>query len=777
MIDENNNQINILLNYDEPNLVTDNINPAMNKDNTELKKILENDEIVKGIRNNTNNKYKYFFNTKIIKQLISYCLNPNENLKKEQNINLRYTYYSCLLLCSQCVLLFSKSIKNIKESNNRNIQKCDDNQKKDNNNENNNNSFSNDDNLLNKSQENIYNNPINDDLFDIIENIHSEKQENKYNDEYFNFINYSEIEEKYIQITETENKRDIIKEKAIEYDEEEKYIINDILNEIFKMLNFINSKYEDEQTYLGYFEKIINYMLMYETDIIIDYLFMEPKPKIYKLYQHLDKASIESIMENILNILVDKEDKVDNIINSKYKKIILDLLNELTITNKYEKAEFICELMINTVLNNNEKVLIELIFNNKDDNNMIKKLFNNLNKLIINNNGDNEKITVYIIQVLCQLNNIIMNSFYESLFFKKQNNYINLILEDNKKLNTFEYQYFTKKNVSYTIIFEAYQKNIDSYFKMLNDIYCLIKKDIINIYNEKKVNNNSYNNNNGKNINKNKKFGYKYLYEWKFILNILKIYVYSFYAIENINIKNEDYFDFQELFPIFIELYFEYLYNNIYQNIFIEIIRLMCEAACPKYLNKPLLNKDKTNEENIFIFKIINNLKQEINNKYNLLIGSNIEVLRIFFTSFNPAIIKHFNQSKLDNNIKDIFIDSINQNFKRKLFDDDYEYSFSEIFNSEKDSINTFDGNDKALSRNYNSFKILIKNFLEKYEKEKTDFLNNNNKKEEIKKNVDYNIYSYNNIIEEKENIEYVTEENNFEIETKLEIKIEEEFN
>ena len=46
MIDENNNQINILRNYDEQNLVTNNINPAINKDNTELKKIIENDEII-----------------------------------------------------------------------------------------------------------------------------------------------------------------------------------------------------------------------------------------------------------------------------------------------------------------------------------------------------------------------------------------------------------------------------------------------------------------------------------------------------------------------------------------------------------------------------------------------------------------------------------------------------------------------------------------------------------------------------------------------------------
>ncbi len=49
MIDENNNQINTLLNYDEPNHVsdnTDNINQIINKDNTELKKIIENDEII-----------------------------------------------------------------------------------------------------------------------------------------------------------------------------------------------------------------------------------------------------------------------------------------------------------------------------------------------------------------------------------------------------------------------------------------------------------------------------------------------------------------------------------------------------------------------------------------------------------------------------------------------------------------------------------------------------------------------------------------------------------
>ena len=124
-----------------------------------------------------------------------------------------------------------------------------------------------------------------------------------------------------------------------------------------------------------------NYLIFYEADIIIDYLFEKDQPKIKRLYQHLDKAAIEKILENLLNILVDKKDEKINLVNSKYYKIIIDLLNELTNDNNYEKndnnyekAGFICELIINTLFNNNEKVLIELIFYNKEENNMLKIL-------------------------------------------------------------------------------------------------------------------------------------------------------------------------------------------------------------------------------------------------------------------------------------------------------------------------------------------------------------------------------------------------------------------
>ena len=789
MNNENENKNNIqktintntlLLNENCNQIADKEIKIITNEEEKYLKKVLEDDETIKDLRTNPNSKLRNFFSSIIIKRLVSYCLNPEENFNKDNKNSLRYTYYSCLLLCSQCCLLFSKSMPFIKEANNKNKQEIEDNKGNNNNNNNNNNNyFSIDNYLFNKSQENDYINFASDDLFEITEAIHSEKQEIKFLDEFFNFNDYSEIEEKYVQMTETEVNKITIKEKSNEYNEEEKNIINDILNEIFKIFNCKNFRYNDEETYMGYFQKIINYLIIYETDIIIDYLFKEPQPKINRLYEYLDKAAIAQILENLLNALGDKKNEEINMVNSKYKIIIINLLNELTKDINYEKAGFICELIINTLLNNNEKFLIELIFNNKEDNNMIIQLYKYIQKLInkdnINNkvnNGENEKIIINLIKMLCQLNNIIMKSFYESSYFKNNNN-INLFIEDNKKINTFEYQYIPKKNISYQKLFETYQNNIDSYLKMMNDIYYLIKEDIIEKYRLKKYNNNIVTNNN----NKNNIFGYLHLYEWKFIANVLKFYIYSFYAVKNTNNLKIEYFNFQDLFPTFIELYFEYSQNNIYQNIFTDIIRLMCEEICPKYLNKPLLNKDKTNEENIFIFKIINNLKKEINNKYNLLLGSNIEVLKIFYSSFNPAILKHFKKSKLDNIIKDTFIQSINPNIERKLLDD-YDYSFSEIFNSYNELNDTFDGNDSEIQRKKYSLKEIIEKFLKKYDEAKADFIKNNIKNEQITKDVqNYNICLNTNIIKEKIIIEYEKEKNLFEIESKIVMELNEDLN
>lgn len=744
------------------------------EDETKLQNILENDENIKDLRTNRNSRLKKFFNIKIIKQLIAYCLEPGHNFNKELKNNLRYTYYACQLLCSPIVLMFNLSIKNIKDANNNNNQESEDYKVKNNKDKDNGNY-----NLLSKSQEINYNNALfNDDyISEMLFIPFSEEKDDSYCENYFEFINSFETDEKFAQITDQEIKKTTKKYLTNTFNEEDKKIINEILNEIFKKFDF---NYKGDETYFGYFQKIINYMIMYETEIIMDYLFIDP-PKINIFYQHIDKIAMENIFENILNTLVDQEDKKIDLLISRYYKIIQDLLKELTKNSNYEKAEAICELIINTLLVNNEKVLNKLIFGNKDDNNMIKILFNYIKELINKENyRDNEKIIVNIIILLCQINNIIMTSFYESSYYKKNNNYLSLFIEDNKKINTFEYQYIPKNVISMTKIFEAYNDNNLFYLSTLNDIYNLIILDIIQKYKEIKYNNNSDNSIIIKhNYNKNnQQFGLFHLYEWKFVLSSLKIYIYSFFAIEGLESEDLKYFENEELFIILIKLYFYFPQNNIYHNIFIEIIKLICNERCPEYLIQPFLRIDENTHQNKFINKLINNLKTNLNEKHKLLVGTNIEVLKIFYSSYNPTIKKHFETSELDNNFKDIFDDLIIPKLKRQLLDD-YEYDDSEIFNNYNDNNRTFDGNDIDLERNYNSFLTSVQKFIEKVEKEKKEFINNNNNtmkeglkinKKKIKQiNQKNKIEDYQNICkEERTIIDNEDEENHFSSETSI---------
>ena len=788
-----------------------------------IEDILDNDDYINSLKTNSNSKFRKILTTKNIIKLIHYCLLPKEekNLKNELKIEIRYAYYSCQILCSHCVLHFSKSIKYISKANNLSLTKeMIENSKND--------SLSGEiliNNYSNKTEDINFQNPINDDYFEQM-NLNERVNTEIENNDYFHFDDYlNSIDEKYVSITETEFHKNTKNNKPIsEYDKQDKKIIEDILNEIFRMLDIIK---KEDYTYIGYFQKIINYILFIEKDILIRYTFRGKNPKINNLYYHLDKYALVNIFENILNILLDeykKEDEKDTIdykdkekdkdkdkdnkdekkkqdeemkqddedkkSGKYYNKIIQDILKELIINNNCEKTENICELIINTLINNNEKQLIEFAFNDNNNNmivillNYIEMIINNKNKennnFLKNNNLNNEKLIIGILQILCQLNNVIMNTFFESSYFRKKNKYIDFFIDNYKKINTFEYQYIPKNVISMTKIFEAYNDNNLFYLSTLNDIYNLIILDIIQKYKEIKYNNNSDNSIIIKhNYNKNnQQFGLFHLYEWKFVLSSLKIYIYSFFAIEGLESEDLKYFENEELFIILIKLYFYFPQNNIYHNIFIEIIKLICNERCPEYLIQPFLRIDENTHQNKFINKLINNLKTNLNEKHKLLVGTNIEVLKIFYSSYNPTIKKHFETSELDNNFKDIFDDLIIPKLKRQLLDD-YEYDDSEIFNNYNDNNRTFDGNDIDLERNYNSFLTSVQKFIEKVENEKKEFINNNNNtmkeglkinKKKIKQiNQKNKIEDYQNICkEERTIIDNEDEENHFSSETSI---------
>ena len=570
-------------------------------------------------------------------------------------------------------------------------------------------------------------------------------------EDFFCFRDDFDINERYVQTSETEIKKTKICKKPItEYDFEEKKIINDILNEIFNYLDF---NYQDDQTYMGYFQKIINYILYNESEIIIDYLFNEPYLQIKKLYKHLDKVAISNVLENLLNILADKEDNEIDIKDSKYNNIIQDFLKEVTNDEEKEKAEPICQLIINTIINNSESQFIKLIFN---DDNIISKLSKIIEVIINKKNTKTREIKEHfnktiigIMQIICQINSIIINSFSESLYYKKNNDFKISFADIKKKVNIFEYQYLPKKNISIKKIFEAFEKKINVYLKEIQYLFNLIKNDVLINYEE-------YNQKNKNNI-----LSIMHLYEWKLIASIYKLYIYSFYAMEKPN-NDHNYFEGQNLIKILINYYFAFPKNNIFQNIFIEIIKLICDEKCPFYLVTSFFNEINLDK---FLYIILENIKEYINkkeNKYALLLGVNIEILNIFYSSNNQQILKF-----MKNNFKEIFNDYMKPKLDCKLLDQ-WEYSYSEIFNSENENNDTFDGNDISINRH--SFKKIIIKFLEKCEKKENE-LNIKAQFKALQTDKNYginkvlnNIDNYKNIFEKKE-------------EKLLGIKKEEEFN
>ena len=759
-----------------------------------IEEILENDDCILDISSNQNTKFKKLITTVNIIVLIRLCLKPNESLKENSQKSLRYTYYSCQILCSQNFLLFNKSIKNIKESNKLENNSLKSNDNENDNNINDNNSLSsdigneNDNPMIKEKEENNFNSLDKEEL--LIEPLNKSSNIENYDGFYESFFHTREelsddLKDIYVEIktpsTETDFQKDrepqIIKTS---YDKEEMDIINEILEEIFSVLNL--ETYEN-QTYLGYFQKIVNYLLYYETKIIIDFLFKDSPPIIDKLYNHLNNASIQNVLENILNILSDSEDDYENfnIEKSKYAQIIFNLLNRLKSDEKFEKAEFICDLIINTLINNSDKHLIELIFN--DENNTTMKNVKEIIEKIINKEN-NDKIFIPIIELLYQLNNCFIRSLNDSLSYEDIPNYLNSLIYDTKAINTYEYKYFRKNAISSTNIIIAFKTNIIKYFTIINDIYIIFAKDI----NKKWENNNQKENN--------KVFGLKNLFEWKYILSSLKIYIFSIYTNDISKDGYKHFFFDEKLFITSVKLYFHFTDNNIYQNIFVEMVKLICDERCPKYLIRPFLAKDEKNEKSNFINLILNkinklnelNLKGENNNKKkNVSIGTDFEILSCFYSSINKKILNYFEKNQLDKKYKDIFLKSINSEIDRKI-GEIYEYSDSEIFDSDNDNNNTFDGNNASILKEFPTIEKIIEKFIKKCKKvenlpiiennsnnnQKKMILNNSNSRDTLKKKV--TVDSDNNKIIEIKKISEFTNEGNEKIKMELKIEIKDDY-
>ena len=687
----------------------DNIIKKFYKNELEIQDVLLNDDCINDLIKNKNSKFRKIITIENIKKLIDFCLFPDENQNEYSIMQLRFPYYSCQILCSQCVLLFNESIENIKLNMKKKSEL----------------SISN---INNESLSSEIGDEQNDNLNNYISNDEQEKFQINYNDEDpFDEVNASrekennELDDKFIEIFNDQSynspsKNLINKRSSLEFEQQDKEVINEILDELFRFLDLDSSKIND--TCMGYFQKMVNYLLKEEEDIIFDYFFKNSI--INKLIKFINNISIKNILEYILNKLSDNNLNNDNIKKLNYKDILKDLWRELINDNKFEKAEYICELITNTLIINSDKELTEIIFENKSSMKNIIKLIKK-----INNIKNNNKIIISIIKMLCQLNLVIINSFQESdLFFENfnLNNDFNCSLNI-VKMNSIEN--LCDKSISTKKIFESFSQNILNFFEVINDIFNLIKEDIKNRWEKiKDANNNTTING----------IGLKYIYEWKFIFSTLKLYIYCFYSI-NDNImesyfikRKKKYFSDNEFYSILFRFYFMYKYNNIFQSDFIEIIKLICSKKCPGYLTNYFLYKnDGQNEGNNYIDLLIESLGNENKNKkVHLLRGPDFEILKLFFCSNNIYILEYLNKNSLVKDFKKLFMDILYDKWETKLTED-HMYSNHEIFNEELDNDDTFDGKDCEKKKYAKSFQEMIEYCLKEYEDIKIEYNSRNN--------------------------------------------------
>ena len=680
------------------------ITEKLRKNELSIEDILSSNECIEDLKYNPNSKYKKILTTKNIIKLISLCIYPSDpNIIITYN-TLRYPYYSCELLCSPSILQFSKSTQSILKANDRQNKIREKEEYKE------------EENDLNFNEKDNNENNIQEDIFSQEEQKQEERNENKFEDFFADskgidneqFMNFNKRQE-----TESEIQNEtMINNKKTHFEEKENAIINKIMEKIFGILE---QKINLDETCVGYFQKLVNYLLINEPKITTDYLFNENHFIVRKFYYHMNNASIENIFENILNYISDQENKEDNLDNSKFNLIIMELLDEIgcIINKEYDnndninyindknKIEFISELIINTLINNTEKHLIKLIFSSSG--NFMKKIIFLIEKsanLEYKKEKNNKKsLIINILEIAQEINIIIMNS--KNLIIKNDYKDDVIFFSDfYKKIKTFENQYFCKKSINIENIYKS--KNKDLYISSIKKIYELIKNDIIK--------NTNLNNDN----KKEKGIALMLLSEWKFILSGLKIFIFQFYAFEDFKSEfdnnNKDFYD-EKLFDLSSKLFFISGENNLYQNIFVDIIKLLNFELVPNYFIKYFCKKHKS-----FIKKIkeINEKKEE---NTNILLGPYIQILLLFYTSRNPYLNQYYNDEKNKNEkeIKDKFIYLIKPKFERK-FDENYEYTEDEIFSNNNDSIDTFDGND--INNNskikYESFKTIINNYFEK---------------------------------------------------------------
>ena len=539
-------------------------------------------------------------------------------------------------------------------------------------------------------------------------------------------------------------------------------LVYSILEHIF---SFLDDKSSLENTVLlGYFNKIVNYLIKTSTKLMLVYFLIQKDTLIPKLIQNINKISISNIISNILNALTEENSPEAN---EEYMIIVNECINYLSkIENNNEENintfEFICDLIINHIIYNNKLKFSKII-----DANIINKLEKIIIKLYENYEQNNCKI-LCLINLLTKMNKSLLANFAKKITTTSNSDdtkleMLNLINSVDRTSNQFV-SFTTKKNNFKELVYNSFQNNYIIYCNSVNNI-CLT------LLNNKL----KQNQNNSQNIESvitsyadkpKEKYKSSNLIEYEFIFSIIDIYVNLYNAFFENETKSN--FIREKIVQItntnFIKLllddYLKFKQNNFLSNIMLDLIKVVFENnIAPKELLLNILQLDsndnnESNDNNLILLLIndlVNNTKYIFENSNNitnqLAFSSNVMILKLIFSSTNPNIYDIYKKFEKEKFFYKYFITNIYSIYSKKLYKTDTNDNAIDKINSLGIRLgfgSTLNQSNANIPFSLESINNIIEFNLKLYDKyikgEEYEYLfdERNKRLEEIKKSKEY---------------------------------------
>ena len=596
--------------------------------------------------------------------------------KEEYEKGHKYPYYSCEILCSMNGLNLEKLLNTYDEEYDNEDKDKDDMDDNDDNNDKDEDKNNKDDDK-NKKEMKIDNDKNNDDDKEKEEKEdedknkdenEEDKDKNKDKDN-----NKNKKEEEKMEVDEEENEEDV-KEKKKELPNYN--LLNSVLDHFFSFLKEKSSV--DNYVLMGYFNKITNFLIKTKTKIILNYMLNTRQNLIDQLISHINRYSIANIITNILNALSENNTPEGN---EQYMMIVNKLIEQFTVSeNDTNSIDIICDLFTESIVYNNKIKLSKVT-----DANIIKK-FEIIFQEYFKNSAENRKKIISVTNLLTKMNKSILSNFSNKITTTKnsddnKNEMLNLIKLADKSSN----QFYSLNNTRFDfkeLVYKAFLNNYTTYCDSINNICLFIINDLI----EQNKDNICEKIENSFSKEKSKKLGNNKMIEFDFINSVLDIYINLLGVISGdeskkdfINNKIKSILN-TNILKIVIDYYFEYKNNNFFVNIMTDLIKIIFDSdKAPEELILNILqinDKNEPNKEGNLISLLINDLcknkkfifEQTKNTTNNLLLASNISILKNIFSSKNPIIIDIYTKMNKEKFFNDNFVKNIDSIFSKKLF-------------------------------------------------------------------------------------------------------------